>query len=159
MGRTACKCNRVPCLPCVQTGGAYIPAMGSPLRRLRGVVDATGFFSYFSSSFSSSSSDSSSWCVPRAVSQWIFCWASMLSRRTCSPRYGLQSCGGKSAGVAKPPHERSATRNRYRYDSQLFRRRREVVRLLQKSIAELVYPRIAYRLSFSVNQSGIEFKF
>jgi hypothetical protein len=28
-----------------------------------------------------------------------------LSRRTCSPRYGLQSWGGKSAGVAKRPRE------------------------------------------------------
>jgi hypothetical protein len=34
-----------------------------------------------------------------------------LSRRTCSPRYGLQSCRGKSAGVAKRPRERSPTRN------------------------------------------------
>jgi hypothetical protein len=28
-----------------------------------------------------------------------------LSRHTCSPRYGLQSCRGESAGVAKPPRE------------------------------------------------------
>jgi pimeloyl-ACP methyl ester carboxylesterase len=28
------------------------------------------------------------------------------SRRACSPRFGLQSCRGKSAGVAKRPHER-----------------------------------------------------
>jgi hypothetical protein len=35
-----------------------------------------------------------------------------LSRRTCSPRYGLQSSGSKSAaGVAKRPRERSPTRN------------------------------------------------
>jgi hypothetical protein len=29
-----------------------------------------------------------------------------LSRRTCSPESGLQSCRGKSAGVAKRPRER-----------------------------------------------------
>ena len=29
-----------------------------------------------------------------------------LPRRTCSPRHGLQSCRGKSAGVAKRPRER-----------------------------------------------------
>jgi hypothetical protein len=28
-----------------------------------------------------------------------------IPRRTCSPRYGLQSCRGKSAGVAKRPRE------------------------------------------------------
>jgi hypothetical protein len=33
------------------------------------------------------------------------------SRLTCSPRYGLQSCRGKSTGVAKRPRERSPTRN------------------------------------------------
>ena len=38
-------------------------------------------------------------------------------RRWCSPRYGLQSCRGKSAGVAKRPRERSPTRNPIRYDS------------------------------------------
>jgi hypothetical protein len=32
-----------------------------------------------------------------------------LSRRTCSPRYGLRSWRGKSAGVAKRPRERSPT--------------------------------------------------
>jgi hypothetical protein len=32
-----------------------------------------------------------------------------LSRRTCSPRYGLPSCRGISAGVAKRPRERSPT--------------------------------------------------
>jgi hypothetical protein len=43
-----------------------------------------------------------------------------LSRRSCSPRYGLQSCRGKSAGVAKRPRELiSPTRNPLRYDSQL----------------------------------------
>jgi hypothetical protein len=41
-----------------------------------------------------------------------------LSRRTCSPRYGLQSGRGESAGVAKRPRERSPTRNPY--VSQLF---------------------------------------
>ena len=34
-----------------------------------------------------------------------------LSRCTCSPRHGLQSCRRKSAGVAKRPRERSPTRN------------------------------------------------
>jgi hypothetical protein len=34
-----------------------------------------------------------------------------LSRRTCSPRYRLQSCRGKSAGVTKRPRERPPTRN------------------------------------------------
>ena len=33
------------------------------------------------------------------------------SRRTCTREYGLQSRGGKPAGVAKRPHERSPTRN------------------------------------------------
>jgi hypothetical protein len=33
------------------------------------------------------------------------------SRRTCACEYGLQSCRGKSAGVAKRPRERSPTRN------------------------------------------------
>ena len=42
-----------------------------------------------------------------------------LPRRACSPRYALQSCGGKSTGDAKRPRERSLTRNRKRYDSQL----------------------------------------
>jgi hypothetical protein len=32
-------------------------------------------------------------------------------RRTCSLRYGVPSCRGKSAGVAKRPRERSPTRN------------------------------------------------
>ena len=32
-------------------------------------------------------------------------------RGTCSPRYRVQSCRGKSAGVAKRPRERSPTRN------------------------------------------------
>jgi hypothetical protein len=36
--------------------------------------------------------------------------------------YGLQSCGGKSAGVAKRRRERAPTRNPYRYDSQLLHR-------------------------------------
>jgi hypothetical protein len=44
------------------------------------------------------------------------------SWRTCSPRYGLQSCRGESAGVAKRPRERSPTRNISRCDSQLFHR-------------------------------------
>jgi hypothetical protein len=34
-----------------------------------------------------------------------------LSRRTSSPRYGLQCGRGKSAGVVKQPRERSPTRN------------------------------------------------
>ena len=34
-----------------------------------------------------------------------------VSRRTCTCEYGLQSCRGKSAGVAKRPRERSPTRN------------------------------------------------
>jgi hypothetical protein len=42
------------------------------------------------------------------------------SRRTCSPRHGLPSCRGKSAGVAKRPRERSPTRKPFRYDSPLF---------------------------------------
>ena len=42
-----------------------------------------------------------------------------LSRRTCTCEYGLQSCSGKSAGVAKRPRERSPARNPYRFDSQL----------------------------------------
>ena len=33
-----------------------------------------------------------------------------LSRRTCSPRHGPQSCRGKPAGVAKLPRERPPTR-------------------------------------------------
>jgi hypothetical protein len=45
------------------------------------------------------------------------------SRRSPSPRYGVQSCGGKSAGVAKRPRERSPTRNPRRYDSQRLHRR------------------------------------
>jgi hypothetical protein len=47
-----------------------------------------------------------------------------LSRRTCTCENGLQSCRGKSAGVAKRPREpgESPIRNPYRYDSQLFRR-------------------------------------
>ena len=32
-------------------------------------------------------------------------------RRTCSLQYGLPSCRGESAGVAKRPRERSPTRN------------------------------------------------
>jgi hypothetical protein len=32
-------------------------------------------------------------------------------RRTCSPRYGVPSCRGKSAGVAHRPRERPPTRN------------------------------------------------
>jgi hypothetical protein len=32
-----------------------------------------------------------------------------LSRRTCTCEYGLQCCRGESAGVAKPPRERSPT--------------------------------------------------
>ena len=32
-------------------------------------------------------------------------------RRTCSPQYGVPSCRGKPAGVAKRPRERSPTRN------------------------------------------------
>jgi hypothetical protein len=40
------------------------------------------------------------------------------SRRTCSPRYRLQSCRGKPAGVAKRPRERSPTRKPTRNDSQ-----------------------------------------
>jgi hypothetical protein len=47
-----------------------------------------------------------------------------LSRRTCSPRYGLQSCRGRSAGVSKRPRERFPTRNPNHYDSQLFHRLR-----------------------------------
>jgi hypothetical protein len=44
-----------------------------------------------------------------------------LPRRTCSPLYGLQPCGGKSAQVPKRPRERSpGTPNRY--DSQLLHR-------------------------------------
>jgi hypothetical protein len=42
------------------------------------------------------------------------------SRRTCTCEYGLQSCRGKSACVAKRPRERSPTRNPYQSDSQLF---------------------------------------
>jgi hypothetical protein len=44
------------------------------------------------------------------------------SRRTCTCEYGLHSCRGESAGVAKRPRERSATRNlpRDRTDSQRF---------------------------------------
>jgi hypothetical protein len=45
-----------------------------------------------------------------------------LSRRTCKCEYGLQSCRGKLASVAKRPRERSPTRNPQRYDSQLLRR-------------------------------------
>jgi hypothetical protein len=41
-----------------------------------------------------------------------------LPRRTCSPRYGLQYWGGRSAGVAKRPRERSPLQP----DSQLFHR-------------------------------------
>jgi hypothetical protein len=43
-------------------------------------------------------------------------------RRTRSPRYGVPSCRGKPAGVAKRPRERPPTRNPYRHDSQLCRR-------------------------------------
>jgi hypothetical protein len=43
-----------------------------------------------------------------------------LSRRTCSPRYGLQSCRGKTAGVAKRPRERSPTRNPHRHTIRNF---------------------------------------
>jgi hypothetical protein len=46
-----------------------------------------------------------------------------LSRRTCTCEYGLHSCRGNSAGVAKRPRERPPTRNPYRYDSPLFHRR------------------------------------
>ena len=45
-----------------------------------------------------------------------------LSRRACTCEYGLQSCRGKSAGVAKRPRERSPTRNPLGHDSQLFHR-------------------------------------
>jgi hypothetical protein len=38
-------------------------------------------------------------------------------RRACSPRYGVPSCRGTSAGVAKRPRERSPTRNPNGYDS------------------------------------------
>jgi hypothetical protein len=48
-----------------------------------------------------------------------------LVRRTCTCEYGLQSCRGKSAGVAKQPRERSPSRNPSRYDSQLFHRCKE----------------------------------
>jgi hypothetical protein len=43
-----------------------------------------------------------------------------LSRRTCTCEYGLPSCRGKLAGVAKRPRER--TQNPQRYDSQLLHR-------------------------------------
>ena len=42
-----------------------------------------------------------------------------LSRRTCSPHYGLPPCGGKSAGVAKRPRERSHPKP-LTFDSRLF---------------------------------------
>jgi hypothetical protein len=45
-----------------------------------------------------------------------------LSRRTSACVNGLQSCRGKSAGVAKRHRERSSTRNPTRYDSQLLHR-------------------------------------
>ena len=45
-----------------------------------------------------------------------------LSRRTCTCEYVLQSCRGKSAGVARRRRERSPTRNPYRHDSQLLHR-------------------------------------
>jgi hypothetical protein len=37
------------------------------------------------------------------------------SRRTCTCEYGVQSRGGNSAGVAKPPRERSPSRNPHRH--------------------------------------------
>jgi hypothetical protein len=40
-----------------------------------------------------------------------------LSRRTCSPRYGLQSWRGKSAGVAKRPRELVSPPGFFLYDS------------------------------------------
>jgi hypothetical protein len=55
----------------------------------------------------------------RALQRWT---NPKPQRRTRSPRYGLPSCRGKSAGVAKRPRERSPTRTPYRYDSQLLHR-------------------------------------
>ena len=39
-----------------------------------------------------------------------------LSRRSCTCEYGVHSCRGESAGVAKRPRERSPTRNPTRYE-------------------------------------------
>jgi hypothetical protein len=61
-----------------------------------------------------------------------------LSRRTCTCEYGLHSCRGKSAGVAKRPRERSPTRNPSRYDSQLVHRVAIVGRARSADLRELI---------------------
>jgi hypothetical protein len=53
--------------------------------------------------------------LARRDRNWCERWTNAkLSRRTYSPRYGLRSCRGESAGAVKRPRERSPTQNPYR---------------------------------------------
>ena len=60
--------------------------------------------------------------LPRLKKMVLERWTkTKLSRRKCSPRYGLQSCRGKSAGVAKRPRELSPHRKSLLLRTPLFR--------------------------------------